>query len=345
MAEQTEKNLPSKALTSPILCGLGAAIVVAIVSWGYVTYQRNAHDEQVEAVAFRNQVWQDINQSNVAMVKTRLGSELRRQYVLDKPPTVEDSEIINSDRKWIGQSQPENGIVDRNGSLTREAIDRLQQAKDNPGAWTPEPDPQLDLSTATITLGWPFGPILWTTFSAVVYVTLGRRYRYVKPGYRDESFDRGHWLGITRAKGAWPQRALVAILYAPILLLVTAFVGIRGTFLFVWSVPSQLREWHAIRTNPYRVEIRKARRALDVLREENADEALIASAEEQVALWMTRHEHETKEASDMSAVERRSARIEAARETLLRLDSSAETDGIKPNPKRAPQPTRASNGS
>ena len=367
MAEQRNNELQAESLFAPILTmfvvTLFAAFSLSFFNNGIqaefdrrLSNALSARDQQQEMVQWRNKFWTDVIKGDDG---NRLAHDIQYLVIRREPATADEFNWLHARAQEIGSTLRNNGVFSYDGSFTQEGqqqIETFQRANHTYGGddpWTAEPDvpavdesdPQFHENFLRNALGWPKWLIAWGALSTVLCAAHRGRVIYLSQDNDWRRETRDWWLGITRVKRAYVLKAFITILYAPTLLAVTAAYGLWKAAKLASVVPPRLRAWHAVATNPYRIEIRKAQRALDILREENADAALIASAAEQVALWMTRHEHETKEASDASAVERRNARIEAARETLLRLDSSAETDGIKPNPKRAPQPTRASNGS
>jgi hypothetical protein len=81
-----------------------------------------------------------------------------------------------------------------------------------------------------------------------------------------------------------------------------------------------------------------------VLRREKAEAALIAKAEQTLAVWRARHAHEKAERAAMDKGARRKARIDAAHDDILRLESEADAEGCDPTRKRAALP-RASTSS
>lgn len=424
-----------EALYTPAITGVCVTVMLAALLWALshvvqYNYDRRlpdalaARDQQQEMVLWRNKFWTDVIKADDG---NKFAHDIQYLVIRREPATTDEFAWLQAMERKIGLTLPDNGVFFPDGLFTLEGqrqIERFQRAAHTSGGnepWTAEPDvpavdesdPQFHKNFLRNVLGWPKWLIAWSIVSTILYASHKRQVVY-KSGYRYGTVNRGWWLGITRVRRAYVRRTIIAILYAPTLLAVTAGYGLWKAAGLASTVPSRLRAWHAVASNPYRAEIRKARSALDVLREENADPALIASAEEQVALWMTRHEHETKKASDASAVSKRNARIQAARDTLLRLETEpvaddksteateienarraldvlirenaddraianatalvallerrqaddaakqkiaaaqdtlqrigadAELDGIKPEPKRAPQPARVSNGS
>lgn len=192
------------------------------------------------------------------------------------------------------------------------------------------------LAATTALVGYPIGSVTGTGFISWILIVWQISSWVLALIFH--LFGNPPWEMLRHGHGMGPEKVFLALFYV-------SQISAYHAYRLVAATAAMIRTWWTILRSPYRAEIRAARRALAILLEENADPELVASAEAQVALWMTRHEHETKEDSDASAIARRRSRIDAARETLLRLDSSAEIDGLKPNAKRASEPTRVSGGS
>lgn len=352
-----EKRDPS-SLNGAIVRFASVAAVVAFLVWGPILgtqqeYLRNASqravaewNQETQPLKWSNDFWEEIANPNSRLTKS---TKLQR-YVRDLAASEDGAEagglVVITDVTWLNRC----GILDADGELSAVSLERVAAIRagkiPTPNPIPPEvdlDDPQFHRDAYAEFFLYPpfYWAWVWTALAAILY-----------PSARQARFDEhyvwvmGPWLGIDRTEGAYVRRALIAVMYTPVLLPMAVVTGAWRALAAAWHFPvrARLRAWWKTFRNPYRAQIREAERALDELRTLEADPGTIRGAEELLELWRTRHDDETSKATDAAARTRREARIARARDTLLRLDADAVADGIKSEP-RFPDRRQTTGGS
>lgn len=295
------------------------------------------HDADRINTQWRNAFWEDVTAPEGSPVThdADLVRSVRMLFFQDGPMRAEEWNEVVLVLQYNASGRL-HGILTSTGSFTDESMRQIERIQQD-GTFVPEEPPPAQADPIRRNayremFDWRLLLFGWTVCAWTGYA-FGR------------ICGAAPWFGITRIRGAYVERGLVALLYAPPFLFLAVCLAIwRGLWFLLFDVPSWLRSWWMTRKNPYRAQIREAVRALAELRMLDADSETIRGAEELLELWRTRHDDETNKATDEAAKARREARINNARDTLLRLDADAVADGIKREPRRhaSRQPTGSS---
>jgi len=249
-------------------------------------------------------------------------AECMRELFLSPEGVRLDAEKWNSIGKGLLEEDSLNasyGIFSKGWLLTDESARRIgciqTGAECEPEVIPPKIDPAIKKSVDIFY--WEPWVFFWVLASIAGYL------------YMRFQMKADKMLGIMDYGENYSCRTVLAIAYAPELLIVLVYlllkIGLAATIAASRRIRSRISDFR----NPYRMEIRAAERALAVLRAEGATPDAIESAEEILAFLRKRHENESNE--QRSEEERRlhAARLEEARDTLLRLSARVQVEKIR----------------
>ncbi len=322
---------------------------------------QSAWNAEVRGIRWRNAFWNEIAHPDDGApdaVKPELPNIVRKIFLDKEKMSADEWRSFNNELSREGTDAQNYGVLTRTGELSPYALGRIKQISAGPNNWRPEAlpdpidekDPKFHQSILRNLLAWPMWMLWWQVLSVLghIVITVLSVITDNRPALL---------LHIPEARGAPVARAVLAILYAPVLLPLAigslVITMIRLVIDELMNLPGYLTrakrkvsEWNADMRNPYRAQIRKARKALEDLRAmSNPDPELVGAAEQMLALWSGRHAEETAKNATEQEKAAREARLLKIRTSLLELTTETEVDGIESRRDRSVAASRTSSGS
>ena len=318
------KNAVTAIAIAVVFC-LGVPLLSSYGNW------RNMHERNyvIKNIEWRNAFWTrvtvppadfpDANDTDTHPVLTRY---IREQFLSPGETRVDAAEWNKtlSDLREEDSLSPVLGIFDGRLNLTDESIRRIGCIQTKTVCEPKPVPPAIDPATLTVVnlFKWRIWLSFWLVGSVVGYAILRIKH------------EADAMLGITDHINMYVRRGILAIVYAPELLVVLAYrLLLRGCRAAASAMPVVVSKSRAAINdlrNPYWREIRQASRALALLKKERAPEKSIASAERLLSKLRSREVVPAPRPKDRTAETRRDKGLRDADEILRRVQAKIETD-------------------